>query len=223
MVDFEKAFDSVSWLFIEKALHFFNFPNSIILWFKVLYKKPNSCVSFNGQYSAWFELCRGCRQGDPIAPYLYLVCAEILSLMIRNNKNIKGITLREKEILLSLFADDTTLFLDGTEQSFREAIKMLDAFSAMSGLKVNNDKTQISWIGSMKNCNIKYMRDKNFIWDPGSFKVLGILFSTNTDRITNLNFDGKIEEIKREISRWKKRNMTPLGRIYLWQHIIICS
>ena len=221
MVDFEKAFDSVSWLFIEKALHFFNFPNSIIFWFKVLYKKPNSCVSFNGQYSAWFELCRGCRQGDPIAPYLYLVCAEILSLMIRNNKKIKGITLREKEILLSLFADDTTLFLDGTEQSFREAIKMLDTFSAMSGLNVNNDKTQISWIGSMKNCNIKYMRDKNFIWDPGSFKVLGIMFSTNTERITSLNFEGKIEEVKREISRWKRRNMTPLGRITIIKTLLI--
>merc|ERR1712240_2649 len=85
MVDFEKAFDSVSWFFIEKALKFFNFPNSIISWFKILYKKANTCVSFNGQYSSWFEIRRGCRQGDPISPYLYLICAEILSLMIRNN------------------------------------------------------------------------------------------------------------------------------------------
>lgn len=221
MIDFEKAFDSVSWEFIEKALNFFNFPNSFISWFKILYKKANSCVSFNGQYSSWFELRRGCRQGDPISPYLYLICAEIMSLMIRNNKRIKGISLRDKDVLLSLFADDTTLFLDGSEESFTEAIKILDSFSKISGLKVNTDKTQIAWIGSSRNSNVKYMRDKNFIWDPGSFKVLGIHFSVNTNEITNLNFMGKIEEVKKEIGRWAKRNMTPLGKITIIKTLII--
>ena len=95
MIDFEKAFDSVSWSFIEKALNFFNFPESLINWFKVLYKKPLSCVSFNGQYSNWFSLQRGCRQGDPISPYLYLICAKIVSLMIRGNEKIKGIQLKQ--------------------------------------------------------------------------------------------------------------------------------
>ena len=128
MIDFEKAFDSISWTFIEKALHFFNFPGCIVEWFKVLYKKASTCVSFNGQYSEWFSIQRGCRQGDPISPYLYLICAEILSLMIRSNKKVKGIKLKDKEILLSLFADDTTLYLDGSEQSFREAIHILDSF-----------------------------------------------------------------------------------------------
>ena len=219
MIDFEKAFDSVSWVFIEKALKFFNFPNNIIVWFKIMYENANSCVSFNGQYSSWFKLYRGCRQGDPISPYLYLICAEILSLMIRQNKRIKGITLREKEVLLSLFADDTTLFLDGSEESFTEAIKMLDTFSKISGLKVNNDKTQIAWIGSSRKSNVRYMRDKNFIWDPGSFKVLGIHFSVNTNDIANINFEGKIEEVKREISRWNKRNMTPLGKITIIKNL----
>ena len=221
MVDFEKAFDSVSWFFIEKALKFFNFPNNIISWFKILYKKANSCVSFNGQYSNWFKLHRGCRQGDPISPYLYLICAEILSLMIRQNKKIKGITLRDKDVLLSLFADDTTLYLDGSEESFTEAIKMLEIFSKISGLKINNDKTQIAWIGSSRNSNVKYMRDKNFIWDPGTFKVLGIHFSVHTNEISHINFDGKLDEVKREISRWNKRNMTPLGKITIIKTLIV--
>ena len=221
MIDFEKAFDSVSWEFIEKALLFFNFPNSIISWFKILYKKANTCVSFNGQYSSWFEIRRGCRQGDPISPYLYLICAEILSLMIRNNKKIKGITLRDKDVLLSLFADDTTLFLDGSEESFTESIKLLETFSKISGLRVNNDKTQIAWIGSSRNSNVRYMRDKNFIWDPGSFKVLGIHFSVNTNEITNINFIGKLEEVKKEIGRWNKRNMTPLGKITIIKTLIV--
>ena len=220
VIDFEKAFDSVSWLFIEKSLNFFNFPEGLIGWFRVLYHKPTSCVSFNGQYSAWFNLQRGCRQGDPISPYLYLICAEILSLMIRTNNKIKGIKIKNKEILLSLFADDTTLYLDGSEQSFNEAIRTIELFSSMSGLKMNNDKTQIAWIGSRKNSNVKFMRDKNFIWDPGTFKVLGVLFSTS-EEIVKINYENKLEEIKREIARWKKRHMTPLGKITIIKTLII--
>ena len=141
--------------------------------------------------------------------------------MIRCNKNMKGITIREKEILLALFADDTTLFLDGSEKSFTEAIATLELFSKISGLKINNEKTQISWIGRSRNCKVEYLRDRNFIWDPGTFKTLGITFSTNIEEISHLNFNGKIDDVKREIARWKKRHLTPLGRITIIKTLII--
>ena len=213
MIDFEKAFDSVSWSFIQKSLEFFKFPNSIILWFKTMYQGANSCVSFNGQYSRWFEIRRGCRQGDPASPYFYLICAEILSLMIRTNKNIKGMKLKDYSALLSLFADDTTLYLDGSEESFTEAINTLDTFARLSGLKINNEKTQIVWIGSTRNCKKKYMRDRNYIWDPGTFRVLGINFSKTIENIVGINYEGKLEEIKKAISKWNKRQLTPIGKV----------
>lgn len=220
-IDFEKAFDSVSWEFIEKCLIYFHFPESFIKWFHILYKNASSCISFNGQYSSWFKLERGCRQGDPISPYLYLICAEVLSLMLRKNKDIKGIKLKGQEVLLSLFADDTTMYLDGSEKSFTEAIYTLDFLSTMSGLKVNNDKTQIVWIGSRRNCGLRFMRDRNFQWDPGIFRVLGVLFSTNIGEICNLNYSGKLNEIKRIIGQWRKREITPLGKIVVIKTLMV--
>ena len=51
MVDFEKAFDSVAWSFIEKSLHKFKFGKDITRWILTFYTNINSCVHVNGQYS----------------------------------------------------------------------------------------------------------------------------------------------------------------------------
>lgn len=213
MIDFEKAFDSVSWSFIEKSLDAFNFGPSIKRWVRTFYNNIKTCVTVNGQYTRWFPVCRGVRQGDPSSPYLYLICAEILSCMIRNNENIKGIKLREKETLLSQFADDTTLFLDGSERSFTHAIQTIKKFADISGLKMNYDKTQVVWIGNRKHSDARYMRDMNFCWDPGIFRVLGVNFSLETDQICTINFTHKLEEIKNMLKVWSKRQLTPLGKI----------
>ena len=103
----------------------------------------------------FFYLKRGCRQGDPISPYIFILCAEILGKMIRNNKDIKGIHLNNKEFKLSQYADDTQLLLDGSEISLKEALRTLKQYYIMSGLKINVDKTRALWIGSLSNSEKK--------------------------------------------------------------------
>lgn len=213
LVDFEKAFDSISWKFIDKVLDFVNFGPDIKKWVSAFYYDILTCVSVNGSYSAWFNICRGVRQGDPLSPYLYLLCAEILSNMLRENENIKGVKVRDGEIMLSQFADDTALCLDGSEKSFIEAVRILNVFASMSGLKINFNKTQVIWIGSRKNCQIRYMRDMNFCWDPGTFRYLGIVFSVDTGNIVHLNYLGRMAEIRKLLNTWGKRQLTPFGKI----------
>ena len=77
VIDFEKAFDSVSWNFIDKTLDLFNFGGSYRKWIYVFCKNSISAVSQAGFLSPFFSLCRGCRQGDPISSYVILLCAEI--------------------------------------------------------------------------------------------------------------------------------------------------
>ena len=64
LIDFEKAFDSVSWSFVNKTLKFFGFGEDICRWFNVLYNDASSCLTVNGRLSPWFPVERGCRQGD---------------------------------------------------------------------------------------------------------------------------------------------------------------
>ena len=118
-VDFEKAFDSVSHSFIHKVLKEFNFGPSIIKWINVFYKDAKSSILLNGFISESFYISRGCRQGDGLSPYIFLLCVEVLGMMIRQNKHINGIDIDHQEYKLSQYADDTVIVTNGSEQSMK--------------------------------------------------------------------------------------------------------
>ena len=70
---------------------------------------------------------------------------ESLGILIRNNTDIKGIIINEKEHKLSQYADGT--LLDGTSKSLNEILNVLSDFASFSGLKINFGKTHAVWIG----------------------------------------------------------------------------
>ena len=105
--DFEKAFDSLSWSFLFRALQSVNFGESFIRWVTVLYCNISSCVLNNGFSSQLFDVRRGVRQGDPLSAYLFIIALEVLLVKIRSDDGIKGIVV-DKEIKLAAFADDLT-------------------------------------------------------------------------------------------------------------------
>ena len=84
-LDFEKAFDSIEWNFINRCLEIFGFGSDFIRWFSVLYKDISSCVCNNGVHSDYFTLERGVSQGDPLSPYIFITAVELLSINIRTN------------------------------------------------------------------------------------------------------------------------------------------
>jgi hypothetical protein len=87
LIDFEKAFGSISWEFIYKVLNYFGFEDYIIIWVGILNTNVKASVLQSGFLSEQFDIQRGCRQGDPIAPYLFILCAEILAILIKQNNN----------------------------------------------------------------------------------------------------------------------------------------
>ena len=148
LIDFEKAFDTVSWKFIQETLCFFNFCISIQYLIKLFCNDVKSCVLQNGIISQYFSPERGCRQGDPVSQYLFVLCAEILGILIRKNKDIKGIIIDGEEYKISQYADDASIILEGSPTSMDGIIRDLDYFAIISGLKINILKTKLVWIGS---------------------------------------------------------------------------
>ena len=94
----KKAFDTNSWKFISKTLDYFNFGESIEKWIPIFQKGAETSILHNGFMSEIFLLKDGCRQGDPLSPYIFILCAEVLGQMLRKNINIKGIVINNKQM-----------------------------------------------------------------------------------------------------------------------------
>ena len=71
-----------------------------------------------------------------ISPYIFIICAEFLAIKIRHNKNIKGIHINGTEFKISQYADDTSIFLDGSTVSLNQTLLELEFFADISGLKL---------------------------------------------------------------------------------------
>ena len=90
-LDFRKAFDSLEWSFMMKALDIFNFGTSIKRWMSTFYTNIKSAEINNGFMTNWFRPSKGVRQGCPLSPYLFVLSTEVLSSKIRQEPSIAGI------------------------------------------------------------------------------------------------------------------------------------
>lgn len=212
MVDFEKAFDKLDWGFIRKTLAFFNFGDSFLNWFDTLYSDGTACVCNHGYSTGFFSIQRGVRQGCPLSPYLFIFCAEVLSLYTNNSKNLKGIVIGGQETRLIQYADDTTFILDGNRNSLEEAIRILNVFKLSSGLTINLDKCNLFPLGPYIRRQPAFIKNIAITVSLGPVTILGITFTNNGDDLFRLNFLPKLSRLKSCLGLWSTRDLTPVGR-----------
>ena len=217
-IDFKKAFDSVDWNFLAKALEAFNFGPQIRKWIRTFYTDISSCVINNGHASEFFNLQRGVRQGCPLSGILFVLCAEILAQAIRNNNNnIKGIQIYNKEYKISQYADDTTAFVP-VATSAENLFETLRIFCGVSGLELNKSKTEGMWLGS---CRYNTSTPFGIAWPSEPIYALGIYFTYNEHISFKKNFEDKLNSMKKLLNLWRSRNLTLYGQITILKSLAL--
>ena len=87
----------------------------------LIYSNPIALVKIYGFLTEHISISKGIRQGCPLSALLFIICTEILSTAIKQNENIKGISIpidrrNCKTIKLSQYADDMSLYLKDGQQ-----------------------------------------------------------------------------------------------------------
>ena len=211
-IDFTKAFDTLEWNFLNKAIDLFNFGDSFKKWVSVFYNNIESCVLNNGHSIGWFQLQRGIRQGCPLSTALFVIAIELLAIAARSNCNLEGIRLPNgQNQTISGFADDTTLTLKD-QKSVKVALSMLNHFKDFSGLEVNLEKTELLLLGTLKY-HWKAMDEIAPTNDP--IRYLGIFLGHNVTKNLYLNFSCKVKKMWDKLNIWKSRDLSIRGKTLL--------
>ena len=160
-IDIEKVFDSVNHKFLTLALKRYRLGKTFIKRIKTLLNNQESCTRNGGFTAKYFNLDKGTLQGDPIYAYLFVLVLEIVFNLIKQNKDIHGLTFFGHTFLYTAYADDTTFFLKDKE-SVKKIINIFDTFSFYSGLKPNNSKCEIAGIDVLKGVPIELCGTKMY-------------------------------------------------------------
>ena len=220
-IDFSKAFDNVEFVAVRNILRWLNFGEYIIKWVDVLFKDFKFMTLSNRYFSNQIKVEKGLFQGNPVAPYLFVLVIELLATKLRRNKNIKCIKIGQEEFLLTLFADDLGIFLDVDQKTWYETFQELELFKRDTGMVINYDKITVHRLGSAKKANAKLYSHNHIRWSNKPFKMLGIMICDNKEDLFELNYDPVIKNIESILCRWAHHNLSLLGKVLLANTLIV--
>ena len=146
-IDLSKAFDSISWEYLQKILKAFGFAPLWIRWINNLLSPSFFTILINGIPSPTFRPSRGIKQGDPLSPFLFVILAEGLGHSIKStilSHKLRGLSIHQAPAVShQQFVDDNMLFSHPSVQEARTFKSILDSFTKASGALINNVKSQI--------------------------------------------------------------------------------
>uniref|UniRef100_A0A8R7UNG8 Reverse transcriptase domain-containing protein n=1 Tax=Triticum urartu TaxID=4572 RepID=A0A8R7UNG8_TRIUA len=113
------------------------FPERWCTWMDLIFASSRSAVLLNGVPGKWFTVRRRLRQGDPCSPYLFLIVADVLQQMIRQDGGLFHPLVDGEPPLVLQYADDTLVILRTDSGAAARLRRILDDFAAATGLDIN--------------------------------------------------------------------------------------
>ncbi|CAM8999447.1 unnamed protein product [Rhodiola kirilowii] len=223
-LDMTKAYDRVEWDFLEAMQRRMGFPDQWIDLIMACVKSISYMIRINDAVTEEFQPERGLRQGDPLSPYLFLLCTEWFAQKLRQEqgrKNLRGIRICRgaPEINHLLFADDSVIFLRAARSEVDYLMETLRLYEDILGQKINLAKSEICFSNNVSAELKEYISDRLGMRQVSSFsKYLGlpVSFSNNKSEI----FKFIVDRMWQKVQGWKEKTLSMAGKETLIKAIL---
>ncbi|MCP4502648.1 MAG: reverse transcriptase family protein, partial [Deltaproteobacteria bacterium] len=204
-LDMEKAFDRCSWDFLTEAMRAIGYDDGFINFVKLAYNHdtpPHRQLHINGYLGPKFALGSGVAQGCPLSPLLFLLITEPLSRLFENDTRIQGLKIGPLKLVISQFADDTTLIL--REQDSDAARENIDTWCGATTMAENKAKREGMLIGPWNKqrhlAPTGVIDNDAWLEDGKTIRALGAPMGNNFDE--EAWYLARYRTVKNRIANW---------------------
>nr|GFC46631.1 RNA-directed DNA polymerase, eukaryota, reverse transcriptase zinc-binding domain protein [Tanacetum cinerariifolium] len=149
-VDFEKAYDSVRWDFVDTILRKFGFGDKWCKWIHSCLQSSRGSILINSSPTPEFQFFKGIKQGDPLSPFFFILVMESLHLSFQRVVDVElfsRIKLDSSMSVSQLFYADDAIFMGQWNQfNIDTIVRVLKVFHSASGLRINMKKSKLMGI-----------------------------------------------------------------------------
>ncbi|GKA76688.1 RNA-directed DNA polymerase, eukaryota, reverse transcriptase zinc-binding domain protein [Tanacetum coccineum] len=221
-VDFEKAYDSVRWDFLDDILVKFGFGIKWRGWIQNCLNSSKGSILVNGSPTEEFQFYKGLKQGDPLSPFLFILVMESLHISFQRVVDVgmfTGIKLSSSLNISHLFYADDAIFLgQWNDSNIDTLVHVMECFYRVSGLRINLCKSKIMGI-HVDADRIKSAASKlGCLVLNTPFLYLGTKVGENMSRVHA--WKEVIVKIKSRLSNWKLKTLSIGGRFTLLKSVL---
>lgn len=222
-VDFEKAYDSISWNFLDLVLQKMGFGSRWRCWIKACITTASMSVLVNGSPTKEFLMNRGLRQGCPLSPLLFNLTAEALSLVLKNATRLgmfTGASISNDRDRIShiQFADDTVIFCEPSEEQILSIRRILRGFQIAARLKVNFNKSRLFRVGIDAATTERCAEMISCMTDSFPSLYLGLPLGDKLNYVTV--WDPIVKKFEKQLAGWKARKLSIGGGLTLINSVL---
>lgn len=215
-IDLEKAFDSLEWSFIiRQSLAILNFAPHIISLIISCVSTSSISILVKWKTHELFPSFRGIRHGDPLSPYIFIICMDSLYRIINfsfQERLWQPIRVGRIGILIShlLFADDIILLAKANSLNASTIIHIFNTFAEQSGQKINFNKSSVIFSNNVNSEDRKNLSTVlNICQSRKMGKYLGYPITNHHPK--TLDYQYIMDRMNNKLKGWKARMLSLVG------------